>query len=210
MREEDIINKRFHRLTVVRLCENRSSNGGYKVDCLCVCGNEKNNVDLGNLRREKGGVKSCGCLATESAKINQKKAAKANTTHGMSGDRLYKLHSWMMSRCYGKNKKDQINYRNRGITVCDRWHDVHLFIKDISRMYKPEFEMDRINNNKGYYLDNVRFVSRSKNMQNTSVNSHVRVDGVSVCVAEASRITGVPQSTIHYRKKKGTLSCYWT
>lgn len=56
----DLVGKRFHYLTVQKMVESRCS-GNRVWQCLCDCGNE-HEVTTHNLIR--GGVKSCGCMPT--------------------------------------------------------------------------------------------------------------------------------------------------
>ena len=35
-----------------------------------------------------------------------------------------------MQRCYNKNNPYYKNYGEKGITVCERWHDFDSFIED--------------------------------------------------------------------------------
>lgn len=54
----------------------------------------------------------------------------------------------------------------RGITVCEEWHDPVRFYKDIG---DPPFEgasMDRINNDLGYSKENIRWATRSQQNKN--------------------------------------------
>ena len=57
----------------------------------------------------------------------------------------------------------------RGIRVCDRWHDVALFISDIERWLGPRPEgmtLDRIMNAHDYRLDNVRWADATTQRNN--------------------------------------------
>lgn len=77
--KEDLIGRKFERLTVIGRAEDYVSPSGKHVArwlCRCDCGNEK--IVLG-ARLKNGGTKSCGCLSREiSSKIlsNRKKRNK--------------------------------------------------------------------------------------------------------------------------------------
>lgn len=55
-----------------------------------------------------------------------------------------------MKRCYNPKCKDYADYGGRGITVCERWHWIHLFEQDMGP--KPAgMSLDRYPNKNGNY-----------------------------------------------------------
>ena len=72
----DLTGKRFGRLIVIEISEERRSNGSCKWLCKCDCGNEK--VIVGDYLK-RGDVKSCGCLRTEIAKPILEKGSNADS-----------------------------------------------------------------------------------------------------------------------------------
>lgn len=113
---------------------------------LCDCG-QHYSVMLGDLRT--GRVKSCGCLHRD---------------HEMSHHPLYGTWVKMLDRCENPKCPAYPNYGGRGIRVCDRWHDVTVFIADLERWLGPRpagMTLDRIQNDHDYRLDNVRWLSRA-------------------------------------------------
>ena len=75
----------------------------------------------------------------------------------------------MKSRCNNKKDTGYSSYGARGIKVCDSWvNDSLEFIKwGLNNGYKKGLDLDRKNNNLGYFPDNCWFVSHTQNMQNT-------------------------------------------
>ena len=73
----------------------------------------------------------------------------------------------MMRRCYHPtSEKDKRNYMDRGITVCNEWHDPKRFYADVG---EPPFfgaSIDRIDNDKGYSPGNVRWANWSTQNKN--------------------------------------------
>lgn len=119
----------------------------------CFCGNEFK-ARIENIKSKN--TKSCGCHNLEMIRnrnINR-------STHNLTNHRLYNTWHKMMKRCYDKNNKSYIDYGTRGITVCDRWHDVKNFIDDMYPTFIDGLSIDRIDNNKGYSKDNCRWVDR--------------------------------------------------
>lgn len=90
------------------------------------------------------------------------------TTHGASGTRLHSLWCGMKGRCKGNNLLGKKYYAECGILVCAQWQSYETF-RDWAMVngYRDNLEIDRIDNDKGYYPDNCRWVTRHQQMQNT-------------------------------------------
>src|SRR6516164_1958590 len=100
----------------------------------------------------------------------------ARTIHGLTRknavDRqLYSLWTNMMRRCYNPSSGKYRYYGARGVTVCDRWHDVSLFAEDIKRLLGPRppgASLDRWPDPAGNYdPDNVRWASDVEQSHNS-------------------------------------------
>ena len=100
-------------------------------------------------------------------------------THGLSGHILYAKWVNMMHRCYSKNNKRYFDWGGRGITVCDRWHNVANFIEDMYPSYINGLTLDRKDNDKGYSKDNCRWVEDVVQKRNTRVLNKVNTRGLS-------------------------------
>lgn len=78
--------------------------------------------------------------------------------------------SGMKSRCYNKNSPAYKDYGGRGITICDEWlNDFNAFYEYISNLdhfNEQGRSLDRIDNNKGYSPDNVRWATAKEQAQN--------------------------------------------
>lgn len=85
--------------------------------------------------------------------------------HGLWDHPLYKTWSNMMRRCYNQTDSAYKNYGARGIGVCDRWHDVKNFVVDMGAR-PPGYSIDRIDNDKGYSLENCRWANASVQVRN--------------------------------------------
>lgn len=178
-----------HSLTI--LCH-RLEGVRRKVDCVCDCGN-KITADSQNVLR--GLTKSCGCL---------KKTARR--THGKYKTREYKLWHNMRSRCINSKTPMYQYYGGRGIAICQEWVDsFEKFYEDIGPRPSPQHSLDRIDNEKGYFKENVRWVTRTEQMRNTRANHMVIHEGKEMCITEYAAATGQTPGAVFTRiKRKGT------
>lgn len=154
----DLIGSKVGRLTVTGLAigHNQKSRAKHWV-CNCECGGQAI-VRSDGLR--SGRTKSCGCLSSETAK-------NVHSTHMMTGAPEY--HAWinMRRRCYDTKSRDYKNYGGRGITVFESWRNsFEEFFEHVGKRPSVGFELDRIDNDRGYYPGNVRWVTREVNQSN--------------------------------------------
>lgn len=165
----DLTGQRFGRLTVIERAGSNKWNQA-KWRCKCDCGNEI--VTLGNLL-QRGGTRSCGCLAAELWAVNH---LNAHTTHGGTNSRLYCVWYDMKVRCENKNSRGYKWYGAKGVTICEEWHDFAKFREwAMSTGYdldaKPgECTLDRIDPFGNYEPSNCRWVSMSVQRRNRRDN----------------------------------------
>lgn len=151
----DMTDRKFSRLTVLRKADRKSSRVHWV--CKCDCGKETI-VDGSKLRN--GHTKSCGCLQKDTIR-------KIRKTHGYSRTPLYVRWTGIKQRCLNENHTSYDRYGGKGINICEEWLDYEVFKEWAERnWYKPEFELDRIDNSKGYCPENCRWVSKGVNAQN--------------------------------------------
>jgi len=89
----------------------------------------------------------------------------------------------MRQRCNNPNCEAFPDYGGRGIKVCPRWDSFEAFLKDVGEIPKG-MEIDRINNDGNYEPGNVRIVKRKVNINNTSRNRYLEIDGQTKTLAE--------------------------
>lgn len=187
----DLIRKRFGRLIVIEYT------GRYKYLCQCDCGNKK---IIYGYSLKNGDTKSCGCLRIE--KTRHKSIKHGHTSKGQKS-KIYRIWGEMIQRCTNLNDKGYVNYGGRGITVCERWlKSFENFLEDMGK--SPEgYQIDRIDNNKGYYKENCRWVTRKEQCRNRRNNHLITINNETKCISEWSEITGIKPHTILMRLRRG-------
>jgi len=84
----------------------------------------------------------------------------------MTYSKVYRTWIAMLSRCRNENEPNYINYGGRGITVCPEWHVFENFYSDMGDLPFYDAQLDRIDNEKGYFKENCRWVSAKENCRN--------------------------------------------
>lgn len=157
----------------------------------CDCGSPSFATRSDALRA--GRTTSCGCVRGAS-----------NVTHGRSRDPIYRCWMQMIQRCHNPNDAWYRNYGARGIKVCERWRgSFEAFLASVGERPSPKHTLDRIDNSRGYEPDNVRWATRTEQMNNIRNNVLVEHNGECHSIAEWSRIVGIPSSTLQARLSRG-------
>lgn len=173
----------------------------YQV-CECICG--KVHIAQAHALRYRG-TGSCGC-ATRDATI------KRSTKHGecRRGKLTREYRGWlaMMERCHNESHKNFQDYAGRGICVCDRWQESNglgylNFLADMGRKPSPKHSLDRIDVNGNYCPENCRWATVVQQMRNMRTNHKVTAFGKTQCVTAWSEETGIPDTAIRARLKRG-------
>lgn len=165
---------------------------GSKYKCLCECGNERI-VKIGHFNTGK--LKSCGC----------------HWKTGKTGSKEQMSHNNMMARCHNPQNKRYKDYGAIGIVVCEEWrNNFKKFYKDMGPC--PDgYQIDRIDNTKGYYKENCRWISPKENMKNRSVTKIWIVNGLEFTSSvDAAKHFGVtPTSIMAWCKGRATQSAFY-
>lgn len=189
----DLTGQRFGHLQVISRAPN-ASHGQVRWHCVCDCG-EKTISWTNSLRG--GRAKSCGCEG-------RKHAVAAITKHGETNTKLHHIWETMRKRCRGLDAHHKKYYKDRGITVCDAWNDYVTF-RDwaLNNGYKEGLEIDRIDNDKGYFPENCRWVTRERNIRNRSNTVMVTYKGETKSLVDFAEEYGVNYKLAWERHKKG-------
>ena len=187
---KDLLGQKFTRWLVVDSSEKKGGRTAWKVKCDC---GKISRATTNQLTR--GQTKSCGCLQRERAKQHM-------TKHGQRYTPLYRRWLGMRSRCSVKapQKKD---YYDRGIGVCSEWDNFMNFKKDMGGSFKQELTLDRIDNNKGYFKENCRWVDRETQNNNQKRSHRVKHKGNEYTIREFCEKYNLVYNTIRIRVKQG-------
>lgn len=81
---------------------------------------------------------------------------------------MYSRWKAMLARCRYPSNDSYPNYGGRGIQVCEEWLDLKNFLSwcDAQPSVPKNYQIDRIDPNKGYSPENCRLVSQSQNLRN--------------------------------------------
>ena len=109
----------------------------------------------------------------------------------------------MKSRCYNSNNKCYHHYGGRGIEVCNEWlNNYPQFLQDMGE--KPKgYELDRIDNNKGYSKENCRWIDHTTNNRNRRNTRRVSINNVEYSIRELSEEYNLKYQLICDRWKRG-------
>lgn len=190
----DLTGQKFGRLIVIKQVDNDKHGNSY-WSCLCDCGKKK--IISGSHLRS-GHTKSCGCLKVE-------KTIQRSTKHGHNKkgkvSRTYKTWLGMIQRCNNPNVKHYNNYGGRGIVICDRWkNSFENFLEDMGEA-PVGHQIDRIDNDQGYFKENCRWATRKEQNRNRRDNHLITFNGKTQCIADWAEETGIAEGNILYRLK---------
>lgn len=117
-----------------------------------------------------------------------------------SSNKLYLAWMNMRRRCNGdKHIKDSQHYVERGITYSDSWQSFDNFYNDMASTYKEGLSLDRIDNDKGYSIENCRWATAKDQANNTSRNRKITIGGVTKTLAQWIDVSGLKSSTVRQR-----------
>jgi hypothetical protein len=97
----------------------------------------------------------------------------------------------MHSRCSNPSNHAYWRYGGRGIQVCSRWKSFEKFLEDMGEKPSPGHSIDRIDNSKGYYLENCRWATDTEQVRNRDVTLVVNYKNTTIPVVELADLLKV-------------------
>jgi len=184
MKKHNLTGKIFGKLAVISRQGSDKSGKNSIWLCKCECGNFCCVVRCNLIQNH---TNSCGCFAIENS-------IKIFTTHGKSYSKAYFHWTDMKTRCTNKKNKGYKNYGGRGITICERW--LNSFENFLEDMGYPENEMslERIDNKKGYFKENCKWIPKNQQAKNRHVNHYIKYKGDYITAREFWERTGKKSS----------------
>lgn len=130
------------------------------------------------------------------------------TKHGQSikGQWTTEYLAWteMKKRCLNKNYRHFDDYGGRGIKICKRWLESFLnFFEDVGRKPSPELQLDRLDNDLGYFKENCAWRTRREQCNNRRSNYWITFNGETKTLEQWSREVKLHSSSISRRIKRG-------
>lgn len=130
-----------------------------------------------------------------------------NPKHGLSKTRIHRIWHSMYCRCYYPTTNGYERYGGRGITVCEEWKSLQGFINFYKwtkeNGYNDELTLDRIDNDKGYYPENCRWVTPKFQSNHRRNNVFYTYKGETKTSKQWCEIFGISQTTLNDRLKRG-------
>ena len=193
-----MISQIFGKLTVKELTVNRKHKQKVYL-CQCECGSF---VEVMSANLKKGNSKSCGCSR---AKTSATRMALLNLKHGETKTKLWKTWSGIVERTTCSTSSHYKRYGGAGIGIYKDWLIYENFAQYIGQPPSITHSIDRIDNNKGYEPNNIRWATAKEQAHNRKTNVYVKINGKKVVSSEAAKILNVSKSTISRWVKQNKL-----
>src|ERR1700675_305053 len=132
-------------------------------------------------------VRSHGCAASKNAKCTPEYVSWAK----------------IKQRCFNQNCLQYKRYGGRGITMCQRWLTFQNFLADVGHRPSLQHSIERIDNNKGYELGNVRWATKQEQARNRCNNVLITFQGKTLCLIEWAEKLGFTPDTLYHRVSRG-------
>lgn len=148
-----LIGQRFGRLVVTsRRASDKWGQARWFVQCDCGV-----TLEVAGSHLKSGHTRSCGCLAVDTVRAR-------STKHGQ-GSRLHRARAYTAWKEMKRRIKRDPHYVCK-VAICPEWFDSYeAFFRDMGPC-PDKYELDRIDNTKGYEPGNCRWVSETRQSRN--------------------------------------------
>ena len=160
---------------------------------MCDCGNKV------TVRSDcLGTTKSCGCLKKTKAPLN---LGKTNL-HGLTHHPVYGRWNAMINRCENPNTLAYKNYGERGIKVCDEWHDLKEFIRwSEENGFNNKLTLERIDVNGNYEPSNCKWIPMKEQYYNKRTSVYHTYNGETKTTMQWTHELNIPLHKVSKYKK---------
>jgi 5-methylcytosine-specific restriction endonuclease McrA len=156
----DLTGQIFGRLTVLEPVESKRDNGGRKRTrwlCVCECGNEV--IALTDTLKN-GHTKSCGCLKLE--RVSELHEARRGSTTFSETEAFfrglyltYKYSAKTRNLTFALNEEDVREIAQKPCMYCGQLDEKCITYSVYKKVRRKASGIDRLDNKRGYELDNV-------------------------------------------------------
>ncbi len=155
MKTIDLTNKKFGKLTVIKQSNKKNSSGNIFWICKCDCGKE---TEVLNTNLTRNNTKSCGCLKKRHKNLNPTWKGYGDIT----GRRFYnfKKNAKQRNLIFEVTIEQLWNLFEKQNRKCALTGDEIIFSTNSENLAS----LDRIDNSKGYYIENIRWIRSDINM----------------------------------------------
>lgn len=115
----------------------------------------------------------------------------------------YSIWMKIRSRCLNPNSPAYADYGGRGISIAPEWDSFERFFEDMGCRPSMAHSIDRIDNEKGYSVENCRWATWKQQQRNRRDSRILTISGITATLAEHCERTGVKYKTAHMRLSKG-------
>ena len=120
----------------------------------------------------------------------------------MSKTAVYHVWLGMKSRCENPNATKYHRYGAKGITICERWQTFDNFFSDMGLPLANQ-TIDRIDNAKGYELENCRWASMKVQQNNRTNNRRIAYRDQTRTLQQWADLTNIGRATLARRLELG-------
>jgi len=197
----DLTGMRFGKLLIIKRATTSRGHGkeAWWV-AICSCKKARTVCVRGSSLR-RGHTRSCGCVQEEVRRV-------ANLQHGHAGKtRSPEYATWLgiVARCTNPNCKDFKKYGQRGIGLHEPWRKAfHLFLRAVGPKPGPNYQIDRIDNKRGYVPGNVRWVTPIHQQRNRSNLRLITFRQQTRCLSAWAESLGISGTALAHRLKHWT------